>query len=352
VAKSSSVISVSIIGDAKKLITAVGQADTATGGLVKSGAKIVGTGIAVKKGFDLIGDSLQEADRRGDALDRLKDKLGPVFTDRLETTADNFHEIGASSQDILELEAIYADLATSAGVAAPDIAASAEAMAASAIAAGQVHDEDPTAIIDAMGKAAGGATRGLKPYGVDLTTAAVQQRAMKDTGKDLPGQLTDTELAAARTALIIEGFAGQLNAATTGSGDLEIKQDELGSKFEEVGGKAGNILAPALGVVLDFINDEIDAIPSAIDGWNLLGGEIVDFAKFVGTPLKVTADLINNILGAWNTLAGININNLPGGGGHGGGPGVTGRAPRNGGLSDAEIAAAQKRNRERNGLGN
>ncbi len=335
-AKSSSIISVSIIGDAKKLIGAVGDADKATGGLVKSAAKVFIGGKVVKKGFDLVGDSLTEADRRGDALDRLRDKLGPTLTDRLEKTADNFHEIGASSQDILELEAIYADLATSAGVAAPDIAASAESLAASAIASSQVHDEDPTAIIDAIGKAAGGSTRGLKPYGVDLTEAAVQQEALDETGKTNPKTLSDTELAAARTTLIIEGFAGQLDAATTGSGDLEIKQDELGSKFEEVGGKAGAILAPALSTVLDFINDEIDAIPGAIDGWNMLGGAIVDFTSKIASPLGNARDLIGDVLGTAGDLGRININNI---------------GDVFGGRSDKDVSAALRRQRERNGLG-
>ena len=40
-ARANSVINVSIIGDAKKLIGAVGDADKATGGLIKSAAKVV-----------------------------------------------------------------------------------------------------------------------------------------------------------------------------------------------------------------------------------------------------------------------------------------------------------------------
>jgi hypothetical protein len=296
VARGDSTIKVTFLGDTKNLVGALGTVDTKTDGLVKSGAKVVGTGIAVKKGFDLVNDSLQEADRRGDAIQRLTDKIGKIPTDKLVDTADNFHEIGASSQDMLELEAIYADLATSAGIAAPDIAANAEALAASAIAAAQTHDADPSAIIDAIGKAAGGSTRGLKPYGVDLTEAAVQQKALDDTGKTNPKTLSDTELAAARTALIIQGFAGQLNDATTGSGDLEIKQDELGAKFEEVGGKAGSILAPALGDVLDFINDEIDAIPGAIEGWQLFGQTIVTVAEDVLTPLARAYDTARALL--------------------------------------------------------
>jgi hypothetical protein len=336
-ARSSSVISVSIIGDAKKLVAAVGKADKVTGGLLVSGAKVLVTGKVVKKGFDLIQDSLAEADRRGDAIARLSDKLGDL-ADPLVATSDNFAKIGASSQDMLELEAIYADLATSAGVAAPDIAASAEAMAVAALSAAQVHDADPTAIIDAIGKAAGGATRGLKPYGVDLTEAAVEQRAMHDTGKDNPKMLSETELAAARTALILEGFGGVVHDVTTGTGDLAQKQDELGAKFETVMGKIGAGVEGPLTDVLAFINDEIDAIPGAIAGWGMLGDKITGFAAMVLTPLAQVADALRAIIDLFDK-------------GQGAFQVSPGRAPRGPALSDAAISAAQRRERERNGLG-
>jgi hypothetical protein len=340
VASSKSVIQVSIIGDAKKLIGAVGEADKATGGLVKSGAKVLAGGIAVKKGFDLIGDSLQEADRRGDAIQRLQRAIGDLNKPLVEAS-DNFAHIGASSQDILELEAAYADFATSAGIAAPDIAANAEELAKTALALAQVHDEDPSAILDAIGRAAGGATKSLKPYGVDVSEAAVVQRALAETGKDNAKALTDQEKAAARVSLILEAFKPIVDDVTTGTADLAQKQDELGAKFETTMGKIGAGVEGPLSDVLDFINDEIDAIPGAIEGWNMLGDAIVSAAQNALAPLARLNDLLNEISFNLNhiNIVGDKFQTSPG------------RAPRNGGLSDAQIAAAQKRDRERNGLG-
>lgn len=301
-ARADSTIKVTILGDAKNLIGALGTADKATGGLVTSGAKILGTGIAVRKGFDLINDSLAEADRRGDAIQRLERSIGKIDTAKLVDTSDAFSDIGASSQDILELEAIWADLGTSAGIAKQPLADNAEALSIAALAAAQVHDADPSAIMDAIGKAAGGSTRGLKPYGVDLTEAAVQQRALQDTGKDNPKMLTDTELAAARVALILEAFNPLVQDATTGSGDLAQKQDELGAKFETVAGKIGAGLEGPLGDALDWVNDMVDAIPGAIDGWNMLGRVIAGVLNDILTPVARAGDAIRGLLNLVNTI--------------------------------------------------
>jgi len=338
-AKSSSIISVSIIGDAKKLIGAVGAADKATGGLVKSGAKILATGYGVKKGFDLIGDSLTEADRRGDAIQRLERSIGDLNEPLIEAS-DNFASIGASSQDILELEAAYADFATSAGIAKPDIAANAEELAKTALALAQVHDEDPSTILDAIGKAAGGATKSLKPYGVDVSEAAVNQRALADTGKESAKQLTEQEKTAARVSLILEAFSPIVDEVTSGTGDLAQKQDELGAKFETTMGKIGAGVEGPLSDVLDFINDEVDAIPGAIEGWNMLGDAIVSNAQDAVAPLARLNDLLNEI--AFN-LTHIGQTPAP--------TFATGTNFRNSNTNDSSTAAAVTRQRERNGLG-
>lgn len=335
-ASSKSVINVSIIGDAKKLIGAVNQADVATGGLVKSAAKIAVTGVAIRKGFDLIGDSLGEADRRGDAIQRLEAKLGDL-TPELVRASDGFSKIGASSQDILELEASFADLATSAGLAKPAIAGSATELSVAALAMAQIHDADPSAILDAIGKAVGGQTRGIKEYGVNLTEAAVAQEAMKETGKTNAKSLTDQELAAARVTLILQAFKPSIDAATSGTVDLAQRQDELGAKFETTMGKIGAGVEGPLTDVLTFINDEIDAIPYAVAGWQNLGAAIDSFGRQALAPLARVNDALEDIL---FNLSHINIPR-------------TGNDPIADFIfgKDRSVEQAISRQREKNGLG-
>lgn len=307
-ARADSTINVSIIGDAKRLIGAINDADKATGGILKStlkvavGAKVLETG--VRKGFDILNSALDEADKRGDAITRLTLKLGDLAQPLIDTS-DEFAKIGGSSTDIIDLEAHFADLAVSAGLSAPEIAKNAQAMAEAAQAASQIFNADPTEIIDAIGKATGGATRGLKPYGVDLTDAAVQQEAMRETGKDLPSQLTATELAAARAALIIQGFGGAVTEATTKTADLKQQQSELGARFETVMGKIGAGVEGPLADLLGFINDEIDAIPHAIQGWQNLGHAVESFGRTALGPLGNVRDALEGILSLLGQTGGI-----------------------------------------------
>jgi hypothetical protein len=238
---------------------------------------------------------------------------------------------------MLELEATYADLAKSAGIAAPDIATTAEKMAIAAVAAGRIHEEDPSAIIEAIGKAAGGTTRGLKPYGVDLTEAAVQQRALHDTGKDNPKLLTDTELAAARTALIMEGFAGITSDAALASTDLADNQTILGAKAEEAGGKLGTLAEGPLTDVLQFIIDEIDAIPGAIAGWGMLADAVTGAAEDMLTPLARAYDAARALLDILGLLPNA--------------PLAAGSTFSKSGTSDRSVSDAIARERARNGLG-
>jgi hypothetical protein len=303
-ARADSVIRVSIIGDAKKLVGALGQADKATGGLLGSTTRTLGTTLlalgAVREGFAFLQTSTQEADRLGDAIQRLDIQLGTELTNSLEATASGFRDIGASSQDILELEANFADLATTLGISDDLIAANADEVAAIATAVSLLEDIDPAAVVEQIGRAAGGSAKALLALGVNLTDAEVAARAMKDTGKANADALTDQELAAARLALIIEQLTPKLSAATDGTADLELQQRRLDAAAEELQAKLGGPLSDALATVLGFINDEIDAIPHAVSGFEQLGQAGVDFARFVLGPLGNVRDVLDAINRALN----------------------------------------------------
>src|SRR4249920_3031257 len=91
------VISVAIIGDAKKLIGALGKADTATGGLLSSAGKLLVATEVVSKAFDAIGSVVENADRAGDATARINTLLGQTDTKKLTDIAGGFAEIGVSA---------------------------------------------------------------------------------------------------------------------------------------------------------------------------------------------------------------------------------------------------------------
>jgi len=203
---------------------------------------------------------------------------------------------------MLELEAAFADVATATGIADPLIASLADNVAATAAAVSLLGDQDPATVVDLIGKAAGGSEKAMKALGVSLTDAEVATRAMADTGKTNTKSLTDQELATARLELILEQLKPKLDAATTGTADLETRQGELNARVETLQASLGEKLAPALATVLGFINDEIDAIPGAIEGWQMLGATIEGFARGVLGPLGNVRDALEGILDLLNSV--------------------------------------------------
>jgi len=322
VARGDSIIRVSIIGDAKKLVGSLKEADKATGGLLKSSAVGIGGTLlalgAVREGFDFLNDSTKEADRLGDALTRLRIQLGPNFTDQLSKTAEGFVDIGASKQDILELEANFADLGTTIGLTNDDIAATAPNVAAVATAISLLEDVDPSAVIEQIGRAANGSAKAALALGVSLV---------------------DTKDPAVQLANILDQLKPKLDSVTTGSKDLEQQQRTLDAQVETLQANLGGPLSDALAEVLGWINNIVADIPQLI----------TDFQNFFGvigqglSPLARMVDILGQVADGLTHLDSSPTFHVS-----------TGRTPRSGSgtpTADRQISAAVQRERERNGLG-
>lgn len=314
-ARGKSVIDVLIIGDAKRLIGAVNQADQSMGGLLKSAGKLFLASRVVGEGFDFLQGSLQEADRLGDALQRLETQLGPDFAAKLDSTASGFADLGSSRQDILEMEAAFADLSTSIGLTDDAITSFAPAAAGIASAISLVKEVDAATVMDQIGKAAGGSARAAKELGVTLLEGVDPATQMKN---------------------ILDQLAPTLDAVTTGGADVEQQQRKLGAQWETLQAGVGQLVEGPLTDLLTFINDEIAAIPGAIEGWKMLGGAVEGFGRDALAPIARVADAVNGLFGLIRDLAGaigsINLGPLSGG-------------------SDLGTAAALRRERARNGQG-
>jgi len=333
VARADSTIRVNIIGDAKSLGDASRDAEKSVGGIGKA-AKVAGGLIAGAFAADAVLDfaqtALRESDRVGDATTRLEEQLGGLAAP-LIANAEHFAELGASAQDMLELEARLADLGTAAGIADAKLAPMAQSVAEGASALALLGDTDAATFVDLIGKAAGGASKPLKELGISLTDAEVEARALADTGKDNADALTDGELAAARLTLIMEKLAPRIAAVTEGEADLEQKQSELQAKFETLTGKIGAALE---GPLTDFLT----WVLSGIEGLGLLGQQTLALGVFADTvlaplgrladALRTVVDIASNAIGLLNQLGAASaprgMSQAQRSGSGGGGPGGSG----------------------------
>jgi hypothetical protein len=130
----------------------------------------------------------------------------------------------------------------------------------------------------------------------------------------------------------------------TATDDLKGSQETLNAKWTNFTTLLGEALEGPLKDLLDVFSNILEDIPETAKGFADLGGNIVQFAKNVLGPLGNVRDALEGIL---NLLNRANSS--------GGNPGAIvnlhSRNPGGSGFSDAQIAAAQQRDRERNGLG-
>lgn len=309
-----STIRVNIIGDARKLIGALDTADQRTGGLLKSGAKILAAGAVIKKGFDVIGDALDNADRVGDATSRIQLSIGETDAGKLSSIAGSFTDIGISSPDFLEISAGFAEVAkSSTTLDASAIADMAPAVAEFAGAMGRLKDKDPAQIGDDIAKFISG-TRGAKGAALEL-------------GLPFDEALTPAQ----RYQQIVDALPGALDKVTGANQGLDDKQSALMAKYETFTAEVGPGVEDALSGILDFILDEIDAIPHAIQGWQDLGRAIEGFGRTALGPLGNVRDALEGIL---NLLGQVGDNIGIGGGS----------------FDENAIRRAQQNQAERNGL--
>lgn len=295
--RADSTIRVNIIGDAKGLTTAADKAEGSVKGmnkaLVKAGAIIAGA-FAVDALVDFGQTALDEADRLGDATQRIEDQLGDL-AQPLKDTADGFVKLGLSSQDTLELEAALVDVGTALGIADDKLAAMAPKAAEAAAALALLGIGDTESNIGLIGKAAAGSEKALRALGISLTDSEVEARALADTGKTTAESLTESELASARLELILEKLQPRIVSVTEGSGDLEQKQAELQARFEDLTAKIGTAIQGPLTDFLGWLITTAQWLDST--GLNAEGlaediDQITDAVKTLLSPLATAVDLL------------------------------------------------------------
>jgi hypothetical protein len=288
-----STIKVRIEGDAKGLANDLRASDKAVGGLGASLGKLGGAFAlgAVAGGVVAFGETaLAEADRLGDATTRLELQLGDLSS-QLVDSADNFTKLGGSSQDVLELEASFADFATTLQLSDANIVKFTDDAAATALAIALLTDMEAPQVIDLIGKAADGSEKAMKALGISVTDAEVEARALADTGKSTADSLTAGELAAASYALVLEELKPKLDAVAQGSGDVEQKSAELEARFETLSGRIGQTVE---GPMTDFLGGAllfIDLLPQV--------------ANFIGETSKAVGGFMSVVFGAVDAVTAL-----------------------------------------------
>ena len=124
-----------------------------------------------------------------------------------------------------------------------------------------------------------------------------------------------------------------LQSVTQGGKDVEQQQRKLGAQWETLQAQVGGLVEGPLTDLLSFINDEIEALPHAIDGFRMLGGVMVGAFQNALSPLARLNDALGDL--------GDTIRSLP----------VVGNIFGGGGPSESEIRRMNSLFTERNSQG-
>lgn len=214
-------------------------------------------GVFFTEGIEAVGAT----ERFDSALGDLAARVNQVNVGNLNTDlSDLALSLGSDDDALRQTAASFFQLGTAAGASRDDVARSTEqliALSARAVALnptlGGVED-----VAGRMGQALSRGGRFAAQFGIDISTAEVQSRALADTGKATASELTFYEKAAAGAAIATEKYGSTLRETIEqGSKNSLVTLERIKQTLRE------NIEALGTPVVAPILDVLEDAIPIA-----------------------------------------------------------------------------------------
>lgn len=283
-------ISWSFLGDARNLVDATRGANRALESTEAAGSRTdralgrmddavrnlaIGLGAAEIGRFAL--DSIAMADSAEQAAESAEAVLGPALDSLHERLEGIRGTMGLNIGEVDALAAKYGLLTDGMGLTdeaqADFIATLVEVGGDLAAYNGRVGEVE--AAIDSLGGAVRGEFDSLEQWGVKISAAALQAKALELATDPANASLSEQELQLlALTTLIKEQAAPAMGALKDAQDDNAAKANELKTKWEDVQIMLGNFLSPALNWFLDLLL-------RASEAW----GRLTDKAEFWNTRL-------------------------------------------------------------------
>lgn len=274
-----------------------GEATSKTAGVLKAAGKqaAISAGIMAAEwavaGIDM-------ATTAGQISANFEDVFGPATASLADEVEELAGHMGLAEHEAEDLLAQAGALTKSMGATDQQAADMASQMLTLA---GDMRQADKSAgstadAMEAITKAAAGSTKGLQAWGVSLTKAEINQRALADTGKDSTAALTSYEKELATIALIQEKTTdsqGALNEAIA-DGSTEYTQAEADIKDMQV--EVGKALMPIKKLALEgvlILAEVLQSLLPLIEAVGVLLESLLQIIK----PLLPIITLLADILG-------------------------------------------------------
>lgn len=256
---------------------------------------IVGGAFAAFEGVKLIGDMIGQASDLNETLNLTRVIFDENSDAVLKWSRDSDTAFGLSRNAALQSAGQFGNMFDQLGFGADQALKMSERTVKLAADLGSFRNLGTEDVLERIGAGFRGEYDSLQLLVPTITAAAVQQRALRDTGKESADQLNAQEKAAATLAIIFDKTKKAQGDFARTSGGLANSQKILGAELDNVQAKIGKALLPIAKDLVHFLSDE--GVPALEDfsGWFTAEGlpAIEDGAHWIGefgTELKPIVD--------------------------------------------------------------
>lgn len=206
--------------------------------------------------------------------------------------------LGSSDEAMLNATATFVSFARSAGASDDQIAAASDNINALALRAVALNPAlgDAGAVAESLRNALARGGRATTQYGIALTSAEINARAMADTGKQNTDELTQFEKAAAGAEIAVERLGSTMGSDfQAGSQNARTEWNRMTESLGEASESVGGLMLPAIENITEAVTELGDGIAN------------LDFRKIIEGFLDLGPGLIaNGFTDLWNALSGGN----------------------------------------------
>lgn len=205
-------------------------------------------------------------------------------------------QLGSSDEAMLNATATFVSFARSAGASDDQIVSASDNINALALRAVALNPAlgDAGAVAEALRNALARGGRATTQYGIALTSAEINARAMADTGKANTDELTQFEKAAAGAELAVERLGNTMGSDfQAGSENARTEWNRMTESLGEASESVGGLMLPAIENITEAVTELGDGIAN------------LDFRKIIEGFLDLGPGLIaNGFTDLWSALSG------------------------------------------------
>lgn len=256
------------------------QTQTAFQRMDQAGRKLQGVGTALTAGVTLPLAALAKAsiDAASD-LEESVSKVGVLFgdnADEIEQWADSAAtSMGMSKRSALDAAGSFGAMFDAMGLIPEQSVEMSMTLTELAGDLASFHNADPTDMLTNLRSALAGEVEPLRKFGVNISAAAVEAKALQMGLADANGEITESEKVQARYQLILEQTSSAQGDFLRTADGLANSQRTLTAQWEDARAELGQQLLP---IALDFV----DVLQSMVGWFANLSPEMQKVVVFTG----------------------------------------------------------------------